>query len=154
MLRTKLIAGNWKMYTLSATARELAAAIRTGLAPSAAAEVAVCPPFPWLPVVANALKDSPIALGAQDVFPENDSAFTGEVSPAMLLDAGCKFVIVGHSERRHVLGERDDLINRKARFALANCLHVILCVGETLAEREANKTEAVLDNQLTWGVRE
>jgi triosephosphate isomerase len=152
--RKQLIAGNWKMYTLARSARELASAIRAGLGAGRVVDVALCPPFPWLTIVAEAVKGSPIAVGAQDVYPEPEGAFTGEVSPAMLLDAGCTYVIVGHSERRHVLGEKDDLINRKARFALEQGLSVILCVGEKLEQRDANQTEAVLDNQLTWGTRE
>lgn len=154
MARKKLIAGNWKMYTGSAAARNLAVAVRKDHSADERVEVALCPPFPWLTVVADALRGSPIALGAQDVYPGDEAAFTGEVSAAMLLDAGCKYVIVGHSERRNVIGERDDLINQKALAALNAGLTVILCVGEKLEERELNKTEAVLDNQLTWATRE
>lgn len=153
MARTKFVAGNWKMYTTAKSARDLASALRAGLGAETRVEVAVCPPFPWLTVVAEALRGSPIALGAQNLYPEKEGAFTGEVNPQMLLDAGCKYAIVGHSERRHVLGEKDDLINRKVRFALAAGLSVIFCVGEKLEERDGNQTEAVLDNQLTWGLR-
>ena len=153
-MRTPFVAGNWKMYTSRSSARELATAVRAGLGDETRVEVALCPPFPWLTIVADALKGSPIAVGAQDVYPEKDGAFTGEVNPAMLLDAGCTYAITGHSERRHVLGESDDLINRKTRFALESGLSVILCVGEKLAERDANQTEHVLDNQLTWGTRD
>jgi triosephosphate isomerase len=95
-----------------------------------------------------------VGLGAQNVFPEKEGAFTGEVSPAMLRDVGCRYVIVGHSERRHKLGETDEFINRKVRAALAAGLQVILCVGETLEEREANRTEGVLNEQLTGGLAE
>lgn len=154
MPRKKFVAGNWKMYTTAASARALAASIRSGLGSETRVDVAICPPFPWLAAVAEIVQGSPVAVGAQDVYPERDGAFTGEVCPAMLLDAGCTYVITGHSERRHVLGERDDLINRKTRFALECGLAVILCVGERLAERDANQTEAILDNQLTWGTRE
>jgi triosephosphate isomerase len=91
-------------------------------------------------------------LGAQNCYVEKEGAFTGEVSPAMLLDVGCKYVIVGHSERRHKLGESDEFINRKVRAALDAGLEVILCVGETIAQREANQTEAVLDRQVTQGL--
>jgi triosephosphate isomerase len=151
-MRKKFIAGNWKMYTTSATARELASAVARGLGAETRVTVAVCPPFPYLIPVAEALRGSPVALGAQDVYCEKEGAFTGEVSPSMLLDVGCRYVIVGHSERRHVLGENDQLINRKTQAALAAGLHVILCVGETLAEREGNRTEAVLDAQLSGGL--
>jgi triosephosphate isomerase (TIM) len=154
MPRKKFVAGNWKMYKLSASARELAAGIRQQLGNETRVEVAVCPPFPWLTIVAEVLKGSSIALGAQDVYPGKDGAFTGEVNAAMLLDAGCKYVIVGHSERRHVLGEKDALLNDKAHSALEAGLHAIFCVGEKLEERDANKTEAVLDNQLTWGLKD
>src|SRR5206468_7599100 len=91
-------------------------------------------------------------LGAQNLYPEKEGAFTGEVSPIMLLDVGCRYVILGHSERRHKLGETDAFINRKVQAALAAGLHVILCVGETLQERQANRTEAVLDAQLSGGL--
>jgi triosephosphate isomerase len=114
--------------------------------------VAVCPPFPYLAPVADVLRGSPVGLGAQNVYPEKEGAFTGEVSPEMLLDVGCRYVIVGHSERRHKLGESDAFINRKVRAGVAAGLVVILCVGETLQEREANRTEAVLDTQVTAGL--
>ena len=97
--------------------------------------VAVCPPFPYLALVGQILKGSRVALGAQNLYPEKEGAFTGEVSPTMLLDLGCKYVILGHSERRHRLGESDAFINRKVRVALAAGLDVILCVGETLDQR-------------------
>jgi triosephosphate isomerase len=147
-MRQKFIAGNWKMYTNRTTAPALAAAVARGL-PAGTAEVAVCPPFPYLGLVAEALKGSTVQLGAQDVFHEKEGAFTGEVSTAMLLDLGCRYVILGHSERRHILGETDAFINRKVRAALAAGLRVILCVGETLDERQANHTETILDVQLT-----
>jgi triosephosphate isomerase len=114
--------------------------------------VAVCPPFPWLTAVADVLGGTRVALGAQDCHYEREGAFTGSVAPQMLVEAGCKYVIVGHSERRHGLGETDDLVNRKARAALAAGLEVIFCIGELLAEREANRTESVLHRQLTAGL--
>jgi len=151
-MRRKFIAGNWKMYTTAATARELASAVAGGVGVAPRVTVAVCPPFPYLIPVADALWGTAVSLGAQNVYPEKEGAFTGEVSPSMLVDAGCRYVIVGHSERRHVLGEGDPLINRKVHAAQAAGLQVILCVGETLAEREANRTEAVLETQLTAGL--
>ncbi len=152
MPRPKFIAGNWKMHTTRASAQELAAAVAKGLPAGTAVRVAVCPPFPWLTVVAEVLTNSPVAVGAQDCHFEKEGAFTGEVSPQMLLDAGCGYVIVGHSERRHGLGESDSLVNKKARAALAAGLSVIFCIGELLDEREAGRTEAVLDRQLTAGL--
>jgi triosephosphate isomerase len=151
-MRKKFIAGNWKMYTDAAGARQLAAGVVQGLGKEDRVTVAVCPPFPYLSAVAEVLRGSPVGLGAQNVYPEKEGAFTGEVSPVMLRDVGCRYVIVGHSERRHKLGETDEFINRKVKAALAAGLQVILCVGETLEEREANRTEGVLDEQLTGGL--
>jgi triosephosphate isomerase len=151
-MRTKFIAGNWKMFTNAASARQLAQAVAQGVGTDDRVHVAVCPPFPYLLAVGEAVKGSRVALGAQNVFPEKEGPFTGEVSPAMLLDCGCRYAIVGHSERRHVLGETDAFIHRKVHAALAAGLRVILCVGETLAEREGNRTEHVLEMQLNGGL--
>jgi triosephosphate isomerase len=131
---------------------KLAKAIGDGVGNETRVSVAVFPPFPYLAMVQNVLKDTPVAVGAQNLFPGEDGAFTGEVSTAMLQDVGCTSVILGHSERRHRLGESDDFINQKVRFALSNRLKVILCIGETLAQREANQTEAVLVGQLNRGL--
>src|SRR5687767_6539413 len=128
-MRRKFVAGNWKMFTNSATAKALAAAIVQGLGAESRVTVAVCPPFPYLAAVAEVVRGSPVALGAQNCYHEKEGAFTGEVSPAMLVDVGCKYVILGHSERRHKLGENDAFINRKVHAALAVGLQVILCVG-------------------------
>ncbi len=147
-MRKKFVAGNWKMFTTRTTARELAAAVVRGIGKEERVSIAVCPPFPYLSVVADVLKGSCVALGAQNCYHEKEGAFTGEVSPAMLVDVGCRYVILGHSERRHKLGETDAFINRKVYAALAAGLEVILCLGETLQERQANRTEAVLDTQL------
>src|SRR5579871_1842392 len=146
--RKKFVAGNWKMYTNSATARELAATVAKDVGNDDRVTVAVCPPFPYLPEVGKAIHGSKVALGAQNCYIEKEGAFTGEVSPTMLVDVGCKYVILGHSERRHKLGETDDFINRKVKAALAAGLEVILCLGETLEERQANHTVAVLEAQL------
>lgn len=148
-MRRKFVAGNWKMFTTSDTARQLATAVVRGLGEEQRVTVAVCPPFPYLPVVAEVLKSSRLALGAQNCFHEKEGAFTGEVSPAMLVDVGCRYVILGHSERRHKLGETDAFINRKVHAARAAGLEVILCLGETLQERQANHTEKVLESQLS-----
>jgi triosephosphate isomerase len=151
-MRKPFVAGNWKMYTTAAGAVELAAAIVKGLRAEDRMSVAVCPPFPYLIRVAEVLRGSRVALGAQNLYPEIEGAYTGEVSPAMLGDVGCRYVILGHSERRHKLGETDAFIQQKVRVALAAGLHVILGIGETLEERESNRTEAVLDRQLSSGL--
>jgi triosephosphate isomerase len=148
-MRTKFVAGNWKMFTTTATARQLATAVVCGLGDEQRVNVAVCPPAPYLAVVAEALKGSTVALGAQNCYFEKEGAFTGEVSPLMLVDVGCHYVILGHSERRHKLGESDAFINRKVHAALAAGLQVILCLGETLEERQGNHTEQVLETQLS-----
>jgi triosephosphate isomerase len=152
MPRTPFVCGNWKMFTAAASARELAAAIVQGVTDDQV-RVAVCPPFPYLMTVDEVVKGSRVGLGAQNLYPAKEGAFTGEVSPAMLKDAGCKYVIVGHSERRHVLGEPDEFINRKVQAGLDAGLDVILCVGETLVERQSEQTHSVLDQQLTAGLK-
>jgi triosephosphate isomerase len=148
-MRKKFIAGNWKMFTTAATARELAAAVVRGVGNDDRVRVAVFPPFPYLLPVAEAVRGSRVELGGQNLYPEKEGAFTGEVSPTMLLDVGCRDVILGHSERRHKLGEDDAFINRKVHAARAAGLAVILCIGETMEDRQANRTEAVLAQQLT-----
>ncbi len=148
MPRQKLVAGNWKMNTTLAEAKTLAGAVVAGVGTDDRVAVAVCPPFPWLLPVADVLKGSPVALGAQNVSAEKKGAFTGEVSPAMLLECGCRYVIIGHSERRHILGESDAAINHKVHSALDEGLHVILCIGETLTERERNLTERIVQRQV------
>ena len=148
MARRKLVAGNWKMNTTLAEAKALAAGIAKGVGTSTAVDVAVCPPYPWLLPVAEAIKGSAVALGAQDASAEKKGAFTGEVSPAMLVECGCKYAIVGHSERRHVVGESDSSINQKVHTALEEGLHVILCIGETLAERDRQLGERVFQRQV------
>ncbi|HXG11275.1 MAG TPA: triose-phosphate isomerase [Gemmataceae bacterium] len=150
-MRKPFVAGNWKMYTTRSRAQALAAAVAAGVGAEDRVTVAVCPPFPYLLTVAEVLRGSKVALGAQNLYPETEGAFTGEVSPLMLKDVGCTHVILGHSERRR-LGETDAFINRKVRSALAAGLQVILCLGETIDERKAGKTEAVLDGQLTAGL--
>jgi triosephosphate isomerase len=150
--RRKVVVGNWKMHKTAAEATQLSSGIVDGLGIEDGVSVILCPPFPYLALVSEILKGSSIALGAQNMYPENEGAFTGEVSPTMLLDLGCKYVIVGHSERRHKLGESDAFINQKVRFALAAGLSVILCVGETLEQRKAKQTKVLLDRQLNLGL--
>jgi triosephosphate isomerase len=151
-MRKKFVAGNWKMFTTASGAEQLARAVVAGLGSEDRVMVALCPPFPYLSRVGECLRGSRVALGAQNLYPEKEGAFTGEVSPTMLMDCGCRYVIVGHSERRHKLGETDAFINLKVKAALAAGLHVILCVGETLAEREANQAEAILHTHVTAGL--
>src|SRR5947209_655168 len=115
VMRKKFVAGNWKMNTTPATARELAKAVAEGVAGLAGVDVAVCPPFPFLPLVAEVVQGTAVALGAQNCYEKDEGAFTGEVGPAMLVAVGCRYVILGHSERRQVIGERDDFINRKVK---------------------------------------
>jgi triosephosphate isomerase (TIM) len=148
-MRKKFIAGNWKMFTDAITAELLAAAVVKGVGSDDRVTVALCPPFPYLSRVFQVVKDTPVALGGQNLYPAKEGAFTGEVSPAMLADVGCKYVILGHSERRHILGETDAFINRKLHAALAAGLKAILCIGETLEERKSDRTTAVLGAQLT-----
>lgn len=150
--RRKFVVANWKMHTTAFEAQQLAKGVVDGLGVPDHVTVILCPPFPYLGIVGNLLKGSRVALGAQNMYPEADGAFTGEVSPTMLLDCGCRYVILGHSERRHKLGESDAFINEKVKCALLAGLDVILCVGETFAEREARQTEAVLDRQLSKGL--
>jgi triosephosphate isomerase (TIM) len=150
--RPKFIAGNWKMFTSRSGAKHLAAGVARSLDDEKKVLVAVCPPFPWLGIVRDMLEGTPVALGAQDCHFEKEGAFTGSVSPQMILDAGCSYVIVGHSERRHGLGETDELLNKKCKAALATGLHVIFCVGELLAERDGGKTFNVLERQIQHGL--
>ena len=151
-MRKKFVVGNWKMHTTAAEAEELARAVVDGVGVEDRIAVVICPPFPYLAHVGEIVKGSRVALGAQNLYPEEEGAFTGEVSPGMLLDVGCKYVILGHSERRHKLGESDAFINQKVRVALDAGLDVILCVGETLDQRKAHQTEALLDRQLAQGL--
>jgi len=153
-MRKPFVAGNWKMNTDSYSSVELAKRIACGSMEVAGhnVTVAVCPPFVYLSSVAKALSASNVAVGAQDVYFEPKGAFTGEISASMLKDIGCTYVICGHSERRHVIGETDELINKKVAAAIAGGLLPILCVGELLAERDAGQTEQVVNRQLKNGL--
>ncbi len=145
----KLIAGNWKMNGSLAGNEALVKAMLDGLGSGApAADMALCAPAPYLPQLATLLKGSPIAWGAQDVSSHEQGAYTGEVSAGMLHELGCRYAIVGHSERRQYHGETDALVADKAKAALARGITPIVCVGETLAEREAGHTEDVVKRQL------
>jgi triosephosphate isomerase len=149
-MRTLLIAGNWKLNpTTAENAVALAEGVKTGLGAETDVHVAVCPPFIFLDRIDRVLAGSPIGLGSQDLFWENSGAFTGEVSGPMLVDIGCTHVIIGHSERRHGMGESNADVNKKVKAALATELIPIVCVGETKEERLAEQTEAVLLEQLS-----
>jgi len=147
-MRKPLVAGNWKMHGSRADNATLLRALLDRLPPQAAAEVMVCPPFVYLQETSRFLKDSDVALGAQSLCAEAQGAFTGEVSGTMLLDVGCRYVLVGHSERRQSYGESDALVARKFVAAQASGLVPVLCVGETLEEREAGRTTEVVARQL------
>ena len=151
-MRKPYLAGNWKMNLERRSALELAQALREHVGERSDVDVAVAPAYVYLPEVIAALEGSPIRVGAQDVCDRTEGAFTGEVSAAMLKDIGCDFTIIGHSERRHVYGESDELCNTKLHRALEAGLEVILCVGETLEEREAARTEDVVRRQLAEGM--
>ena len=153
MARKKFVCGNWKMHKTVAEAAALVRELRAGLGESAGAvQVAVAPPFTALSAVGEALRGSPIELSAQDVHWEPRGAFTGEVSAPMLAEVGCRHGIVGHSERRQLFGETDETVRKKTGALLAAGLRPIVCVGETLAEREAGKTLAVVDRQVRAGL--
>lgn len=146
-MRRPLIAGNWKMNLNRADAVTLAREL-VEAETSSEVDILVCPPSIYLDAVSSSISGSGILLGAQDVYFESSGAFTGEISPAMLNDIGCTFVILGHSERRHVIGETDELINKKVQAALAAGLTPVLCVGELLEERESGKTQEVVKSQI------
>ncbi|MGC8953077.1 triose-phosphate isomerase [Chloroflexus sp.] len=147
-MRTPLIAGNWKMYKTIGEATALVRDLLAELGPLTDREAIVCPPFTALAAVAPLVAGSALGLGAQNLYPEAQGAFTGEVSPVMLTDVGCRYVIVGHSERRHYFSESDALVNRKLRAALAHGLHPIVCVGESKPQRDAGQAEPIVTAQV------
>lgn len=146
-MRRLLIAGNWKMNLDGAQAVRLAGQLARAPLPDDL-DVVICPPHVYLQAVGQAIADAPIALGAQNLYDRGNGAFTGEISAAMLCDVGCRYVIVGHSERRHLIGETNDMVNRKALAALAAGLVPIVCLGETLEERRGGRTRQVLEDQF------
>jgi triosephosphate isomerase len=149
--RMPIIAGNWKMYTTARTAAELCRSLRERIDGLAEVEKVVCPPFAFLAHAGRELKGSSIKVGAQNVYWEEEGAYTGEVSPPMLVGL-CEYVIIGHSERRKYFGETDETVNRRLKAAMAHGLRTIMCVGETLEEREAGRMEEVLLRQVRGGL--
>lgn len=148
-MRKPIIAGNWKMHKTASEAVRLAKQLKVLVSEDVRnVEVVVCPPFTALSSVAEALKGSGILLGAQNVHWAEEGAFTGEISAGMLSDLSCDYVIVGHSERREHFGETDDIVRRKVEAVLARGMSVIACVGETLEEREAGRTEEVIGREV------
>lgn len=152
MSRKLFIAGNWKMNTSASEAAALAGALVAEVGSLDAVDLAVAPPLVYLAAVGEVLKGSKIALAAQNMFYEDNGAYTGETSGAMLKDVGCRYVILGHSERRHVIGETDELVNRKVLKALTDGLEPILCVGELLEQRQADRTAEVVQRQVKIGL--
>ena len=151
-MRTPLIAGNWKMFKTVFEAVAFAKEFKSLVKDVANVDIVLAPPFTAMHPVSEALRASNVAVASQDLFWEKDGAYTGEVSPAMVREAGAEYAIVGHSERRRLFGDTDVAVNRKVRAAIAADLTPIFCVGETLDEREANATLAVLDRQLQGGL--
>ncbi len=151
-MRKPLIAGNWKMHKTINEAVELVSALKRELFDFNQADIVVCPPFTALDNVHEIIMDTNIKLGAQNLFYQKQGAFTGEVSPAMIKDCGCEYAIIGHSERRKYFGETDTMVNKRIRVALEEGFTPIFCVGETLEERENNKTIEVIDIQLKGGL--
>jgi len=153
-MRKPFIAGNWKMFKTQQDTREMLKALLGLLSRGAPVDVALCPPFTSLSVAAEVLQGSDVALGAQNVHWEEEGAFTGEISTAMLLECGCRYVIVGHSERRQYFDESDEVVRRKLDRLLPTELLPIFCVGERLEEREADQVEPVILGQLRSGLGE
>ena len=146
-MRRPFIAGNWKMNLNASESAALADSIATQFN-NTDIDIAICPSFGYLATVANSVDGTSVSLGAQNLYPAENGAYTGEVSPAMLLDLGCEYVILGHSERRHILNEDNQFINLKTKTALSSGLRPIVCVGELLEEREAGQTKNVVNHQL------
>jgi triosephosphate isomerase len=151
-MRTPLVIGNWKMQGTIAEARPLATGVRDGLKRFKGADVVLCPPFTALAAVAEIVKDGPVRLGAQNCHWEAAGAHTGEVSPVMLAEIGCQYVLAGHSERRREMGETDEIVAKKVQAAFAHGLIPVLCVGETAEERRQGLTFTTVEGQLRAGL--
>jgi triosephosphate isomerase (TIM) len=153
-MRRPFAAGNWKMNLSLKGAQDLATGLRKELAGVKDVDIAVCPPFVFVPAAVEALQGSNIDVGAQNMYFKDAGAFTGEVAGPMLKDVGCKYVILGHSERRHIFAETDKAVNLKVKAALGFGLEIICCVGELLQERETNKTQDVVSRQVEAGLED
>ncbi len=151
-MRKKIIAGNWKMNKTAGEGEALANAVKRELSAETKVDVVLCPAFTAISAVSQAVSGSQIAVGAQNMHWEADGAYTGEISAAMLRDLYCRYVILGHSERRQYFGETDESVNKKTHAALAAGLKPIVCVGETLEEREADQIESVITTQINGGL--
>jgi len=151
-MRRPLVAGNWKMYTDPQSAADLASKLKNALGGCEWTDIAIFPPFTSLGAALDAIRGSRIILGAQNMHWENEGAFTGEVSPSMLAKCGCSMVLIGHSERRIYFAETDGILNKKIKAALNIGLRPVLCIGETLEQRESGITEKVVEKQLTAGL--
>jgi len=148
MARKQIFAGNWKMHNTLAESRDLAEGVIKGLGDLKGREVVFFPSTLHVPEIINIAKNSPVKVGVQNMYYEEQGAFTGENSPVMVKDIGCDYILIGHSERRHVFGETDEMVNSKVKAAYAHGLVPMICVGELLEEREADKSEQVVDSQL------
>ncbi|NJN17356.1 MAG: triose-phosphate isomerase [Oscillochloris sp.] len=153
-MRIPLLAGNWKMHKTLSEGSALVEELLAGLGNHTDREVLVCPPYTALAALRPLLENTPIALGAQDVYFEKQGAFTGAIAPAMLVDVGCRYVIVGHSERREVFGDDDATVNRKLHAALEVGLRPIMCVGESKPQRDAGQAEAIVTAQVRAGLHQ
>jgi len=153
-MRTPLLAANWKMHKTLGETRDFLSAFIPLVNDVSDAEIVIAPPFTALSTAADMIRTTRIRLAAQDVFYEPKGAFTGEVSPGMLTDVGCAYVIIGHSERRQYFSDTDDVVNRKIRASLELGLKVILCIGESLEERERGQTFTVLKRELEVGLKD
>ena len=151
-MRRPVIAGNWKMYKTRAETRAFFEVFKPLVSASSHCDIVIAPPFTSISAAVEAARSTPIGVAAQNLHGQPEGAFTGEVSAAMLVEAGCRGVIIGHSERRQYFGDTDELVNRKTKAALAAGLMPIVCVGESLAERESDRTNSVLQRQLEGGL--
>jgi len=151
-MRRPIIAGNWKMNETIDQSLDLVTKLKSEIAKIVDVDIVVCPPYTSLFAISKAIRGTNISLGAQDIYWEEKGAYTGEVSPEMLIDVGCRYVIIGHSERRHLFGETNQSVNRKVKAALRFDLTPIMCVGERLEEKERGVTEGVVREHVTRGL--